>query len=204
MKRCSNCGVEKPIEAFYTSRANKDGHTYECRGCVKFRREHRSPAKKAEEARRLKVKRDSRSPEQVAADREKSKKYYLEKMSRLPGHFQSRQALWVQNNPTAYIIIQRRSWLKKYNLTEELYQARLAEQDEKCAICKEVFNFSVRNSVHIDHCHETGSVRGILCNGCNVGIGQLKDSPTLLRLAAEYIEKQTNLINERLYLGNLI
>jgi hypothetical protein len=61
----------------------------------------------------------------------------------------------------------------------------LADQDGRCAICYTEANGRMW---HIDHCHDTGKVRGILCDICNRGIGNLKDDPKLLRQAAEYLE----------------
>jgi Recombination endonuclease VII len=80
----------------------------------------------------------------------------------------------------------RRAALRARGITETIYQTMLSEQNGVCALCfnseKEERAFSV------DHDHETGLVRGLLCSQCNRGIGLLKDSPAILIRAAEYIQ----------------
>jgi hypothetical protein len=60
-------------------------------------------------------------------------------------------------------------------------------QDNKCAICRDEFNDLYKTQ--IDHCHETGKVRGLLCINCNWLLGKSKDNPELLRQAADYLER---------------
>ena len=66
------------------------------------------------------------------------------------------------------------------------------KQKGKCAICgKKETRLSNQGKVrdlNIDHCHKKKKVRGLLCVACNVGMGQLKDDPELLRRAADYLE----------------
>lgn len=73
-----------------------------------------------------------------------------------------------------------------YGLTKEDYYELLSKQLGVCAICKESPKDIIR--MHVDHCHSTGKVRGLLCRTCNQGIGFFKDSVAKLRNAACYLE----------------
>ena len=74
-------------------------------------------------------------------------------------------------------------------LTHERFLEIFRDQGERCAIC--YTNEPGRYDWLPDHNHETGIVRGILCNSCNMGLGKLEDSPTLLRRAADYLENRS-------------
>jgi hypothetical protein len=74
----------------------------------------------------------------------------------------------------------------KYGITQEQYDTLLQKQDGKCAICGST-DPKGKGVFHVDHNHETGEVRGLLCHFCNVGIGNLQDDPSLLRKAADYL-----------------
>ena len=77
---------------------------------------------------------------------------------------------------------------KTYGITEEQYFFLLEIQNHSCAICKKPHNEMVRE-IHIDHCHNSGKIRGLLCNDCNNGLGKLKDSVNLINKAIHYLEK---------------
>lgn len=81
------------------------------------------------------------------------------------------------------------SWkLRTYGLTQEEYLKMLEKQNDSCAICR-TSNAGGKNGVwQIDHDHETGKVRGLLCWPCNAGLGQFKDNTEFLRSAAKYLE----------------
>lgn len=71
----------------------------------------------------------------------------------------------------------------KYKTTVECITALLARG--QCDICH------TTERLGIDHCHDTGAVRGLLCQACNAGIGQFRDSRDLLAKASEYLENTT-------------
>jgi len=80
-------------------------------------------------------------------------------------------------------------YMKKYGISLGEYNDLLEKQGGKCAICgitREECN--TKRALPVDHDHETGEVRGILCDSCNRGIGLLKENPELLRKAAAYLE----------------
>jgi NMD protein affecting ribosome stability and mRNA decay len=61
-------------------------------------------------------------------------------------------------------------------------------QNNACAICKTVFK--TEGDYHVDHCHITKKIRGLLCPHCNKGLGLFKDNPTALKQAADYVQSQ--------------
>lgn len=63
---------------------------------------------------------------------------------------------------------------------------------ECCAICGATETPGKRASLHVDHCHRTGAIRGLLCGPCNLGIGKFNDDPELLLAAAAYLQQEGN------------
>lgn len=76
--------------------------------------------------------------------------------------------------------------LRRYGVTAEVLQEMLTNQDNRCAICTDVFDSNPRFT-HVDHCHKTGRVRGLLCNRCNALIGYAKEDAAVLKAAVEYL-----------------
>jgi hypothetical protein len=72
-----------------------------------------------------------------------------------------------------------------YGITIERFEAMLASQHNRCAICLRRFA-NVRDT-HVDHDHVTGIVRGLLRTSCNNGLGRFRDGPAVLRRAARYL-----------------
>ena len=102
----------------------------------------------------------------------------------------TRDAKYYALHPERYSGKTRR-WrlLKAYGLTPADYDRMLAEQDGRCLLCKAEESDSYGRRFYIDHDHLNGVVRGLLCGACNMGIGQLKDDPALMRAAAAYVER---------------
>lgn len=86
------------------------------------------------------------------------------------------------------IKLSRRAYNLKTNfgLTPEKFVEMLAAQGGACAICK-TGDPGSKGTFHVDHSHETGIVRGLLCSRCNLSLGLFKDDPLLLSRAIEYL-----------------
>lgn len=84
---------------------------------------------------------------------------------------------------------QRKSSLKvKFNMTLEDYDKLLIKQDFKCALCnKHVSEF--KHNLAVDHCHETGRIRGLLCVSCNTSLGHLGDTPASIQRVFNYVSQ---------------
>jgi len=82
---------------------------------------------------------------------------------------------------------------RTYGLEWEQYLEMFTNQQGNCKICKVPLSLYPKQReheiAHVDHCHSTGKVRGLLCKSCNSGLGYFKESPLLFKLAAEYLEE---------------
>lgn len=166
-KTCTKCGETKPMDDFHRQSAAPSGRAAECRVCNAAR----SRAYRARNLERLQAydrERLATDPKRRAANIAKSKEHRA-----APGYKERR----VEHN--------LKNVLKKLGMTREEYDAKLDEQGGKCAICRTSLDTGRRPA--IDHCHETGKVRGLLCIRCNSGIGHLRDSVDLVFAAAAYL-----------------
>jgi hypothetical protein len=73
-------------------------------------------------------------------------------------------------------------------ITATQYLELLRQQDGTCAICGERESNDGRETLSVDHCHQTGAIRGLLCAHCNRGLGMFRDNRTLLLAAVDYLE----------------
>jgi len=158
---CKTCLVTKDISCFSIHTRGAGRLRKDCKSCVSNRER---------EAYKLNPERKKqRGKSEYKRDREK----------RLASN-----KLWRQANPDRC----RDSQLKvKYGLSIETYYAKLEEQGGVCAICGSTNPDGKYLSV--DHCHLSGKIRSLLCNTCNRAIGLLKDDPSLMEKAAEYVRR---------------
>jgi hypothetical protein len=100
---------------------------------------------------------------------------------------------WSANNPERSHLSQRQRNLKhRFGVDLEWYENQFKKQNYSCAICETKTNKTVGDrqfwNFSVDHCHDSGKIRGILCNNCNRALGLFQDNPELLKKAASYVE----------------
>lgn len=78
---------------------------------------------------------------------------------------------------------------KTYGITQEHYNMMFKSQDGCCAICNRKDN---KKRLAIDHCHNTGIIRGLLCVKCNTALCLLKEDISIFQKAQEYLLKNKN------------
>ena len=160
-KVCSQCGTEKPLDAFHR-RGCRGARAAWCKVCVSARR----------------------------------KRHYRENRAEVL----AQNAAWAKANPERVSELRRGHrdrdpekfhWQRvktRYGLTKAGYEALLVGQGGGCAICGgPPIN---RHHFDVDHDHQTGAVRGLLCGPCNRGLGSFQDDPGRLMGAIHYLGAQ--------------
>lgn len=99
------------------------------------------------------------------------------------------QLQWEQKNPERHKRNLLRRAFRRYGCPEEQLNQWIQRYLDAvfCDICGLKPNNGRWRSLHIDHCHQTGIIRGFLCDNCNLGLGKFKDRPDLLLAAANYL-----------------
>lgn len=102
------------------------------------------------------------------------------------------------NNPERkekFNLIQRKSYIKReFGITIEQYNSMFEQQNGCCAICKKHQN-NFKKKLSVDHNHNTGRIRGLLCNICNLKVLPIIENMyNLIELAKQYLEDKDNVI----------
>jgi hypothetical protein len=115
--------------------------------------------------------------------RELTKAYHLTNAEKM----RATSAAWYAANKDRAAETSRRAKLRRYGLTPQAYAMLLAKQHYRCAICPAMHGTG-KKALHVDHCHRTNGIRGLLCHSCNAAMGLLKDDPTILAAALQYLK----------------
>lgn len=184
-KKCSRCGIEKSLSKFYNQLNKKSGKESRCIECKKITKETHEQNNLKKIIEQNLVERDCRICKEIKplSEFHKSKagiggrvaicKPCLKPLSRLKTI--KRKA-----------IIRNQELKKAYGITTEDYNKMLYAQKGVCKIC----NTKSQKNLHVDHCHKTGKVRGLLCGRCNMSLGAMKENIQFIKNMIIYLENQ--------------
>lgn len=189
-KYCGDCGEERPIADFTKNRNSRDGYAFYCREHARRRhqtsRDGRTGAPTRRHPRGIHVPEGHKwcpdcgqvlpfSAFGLNAASSTGRTSYCKPCHNARG---KRAKERVGGERTYHL-------RRRYGITAEEADALLLQQEGLCAICK------AAPAAHVDHDHETGAVRALLCFNCNGGLGQFKDDPEVLHAAAYYVQFHT-------------
>ncbi|MGQ0432891.1 MAG: endonuclease VII domain-containing protein [Microthrixaceae bacterium] len=165
MKVCSSCQQTKSLDEFYRAKGMRDGYRSECKAC-------NQAAKR----------------ERYAADPGK----YIGMVRRWQGENPDRMRDY-RRDGNARPEIKRKQrdmyYRRTYGISADEVDEMLEAQNGGCAICGEKPERLA--SMHVDHDHEHGHLRGLLCLSCNRGLGQFRDDPAMLLRAIVYLRQRS-------------
>lgn len=159
-KHCHACNQTKPVEQFSKDRTTWDGQATQCKACrVRYRKDNVAmvPAHRKRWAQ---------------ANPEKGKAYNKK---------------WRDANPDK---IKNKQLRHDFGITLIDYNRMSDKAGFSCEICKggiEDPTTGRRETLAVDHCHKQDKIRGILCRHCNTALGLMRDDPTILRAAMQYL-----------------
>lgn len=208
-KCCTKCKIEKSLSEFNKNRSAKDGLDYWCRACKNARRKTYnyppsigpkicsgcSEIKPAKDFGRNKRRKNGLSS-RCKLCQSARKKARNHPRSMAPQTCRSCGKTMLAENFTAdtkntsglsswcRVCISAKIKERVYGVDRQKHLAMLNFQGWKC-LC----GAPLTMSSPIDHCHQTGAIRGILCQNCNKPLGHVKDSPIILRKLADYLEQ---------------
>ena len=171
MRKCSKCKVVKNLEtAFHKNKNGKDGRQHYCKECMNEIAMERNGGRKFSKLNHTDTHRQCRSCLSLISkeDMRKQGKYFRSNC-----------------NPCENERIREHQLENKYGISLKEYNTLLDAQDGVCAIC---FGVEKNKKLSVDHNHDTGEVRGLLCHKCNSGIGLLGDKVDALQRAIDYLK----------------
>lgn len=162
-KVCSKCGTEQEIVLFNRDRSKSSGYRSWCKTCDNINS-------------RIQYNKDPQ------LRRDQRKEYYYENRE---DEIQ-RRGEFRKNNVDMH---RSHKYRQLYGITLERFEEMRTSQKCSCAICGKHESQNKNKKLFVDHNHNTGKVRELLCHGCNTGIGLLQDDVDLLQKAMDYLIK---------------
>ena len=118
-------------------------------------------------------------PVRRAKNAQRHQQWYGENKPRVKANARA----WKKKNPTRVAASERNGRLKRdYGITSADYDMLYQQQGGRCRICNKR-----KPKLHVDHCHKSQRVRGLLCHKCNVGLGMFEDRVSALNAAIAYL-----------------
>jgi hypothetical protein len=174
---CNTCKGEFPASSFHKAQTTTRGYQYKCKDCVSIL--DRSPTP---EARLKKIEKVKQWHQNNPDKRKEQKRRHYEKYK---DKIDQRSKEWYANNKDRY---RDNAFRRKYGITLAEYEVKREQQNYCCAICR-TSETDCGKKMFVDHNHQTGAVRKLLCTQCNAGIGMLQDDPEIMERAARYIRE---------------
>lgn len=170
-KICTQCGEDKDLTEYQKHSTSSDGKTWECRECTALRGRKRYKNKKYPQP----VAFPETKVCSTCGEEKPPSAYY--KDQHYPDHRQKQCRACRLNVGRA----------SRFGITVSELTDFVNDRGNKCEVCG-----SSEGNMHLDHSHDTGKIRGLLCHGCNVSLGLVKEDPETLRGLANYIERTTH------------
>jgi hypothetical protein len=209
VKTCSKCEISKPVEEFCRDKNRKDGRSPYCRRCSSRTTLRRCRACEQETTKRefdtgtetcrkclynTGNKRCSSCRELLPLN-----EFFASSKRRDGRHVYCRSCSAKKQSALApHTAAYKRK--RNYGLDESAYQRLMTEQNGACFICQKPERRTRLGKplpLHVDHCHDSGVVRGLLCCDCNLGLGRFKSDSGNLTRAILYLERNRDATDSR-------
>jgi ATP-dependent 26S proteasome regulatory subunit len=159
MKQCSICKLNKNEIEFHKNQNHKDKLDSRCKSC-----KHKNNM----------------------LNREKYKIYHHKRYIENKKEINEKNRKWYKLNPDKS---RNQKLLYTYGITLEQRNKMILDQENKCPICFDILDTIDNKNIHVDHNHNTGKVRAVLCKKCNSMIGLCREREDILLNAIGYLKK---------------
>lgn len=178
LKICITCNQSLLLDQFSKDKSKKDGFNPRCKNCFNSQRRASWPDKR-------KTVLSARRKEY----HENIEFYRAQKRKSAEKNKDSRNAKVRADRRTKPLKYKNYALKKNFGITLEIYDIMAASQNGVCKICKRPNGYK---NLAVDHSHESGKIRGLLCENCNKALGMFQDSTEILQSAIKYLKESSN------------